>query len=61
MTFRLYDRVDYRWSLNGEFIGKARIVEIYNDGRYRLQQLDGTPFPQGQDTFREGQLRLSSP
>jgi len=59
VALRSQDRVDYRWSPNGQFIGQARIAETFHDGRYRLEQLDGSPFPKGQDIFREEQLRLS--
>jgi hypothetical protein len=60
MPFQVQDRVAYRWSLNGQFIGEARVAEIRRDGCYRLEHLDGRAFPKGQDIFREEQLRPSA-
>jgi hypothetical protein len=44
-AFKLHDTVEYRWSAEGPFVGKAEIVELLSDGRYRLERLDGTSFP----------------
>ena len=56
-AFNLQDRVEYRWSAAGPFVGEARIVELLPDGRYRLERLDGTAFPRGGSIFVEEQLR----
>jgi hypothetical protein len=60
-AFNLHDTVEYRWSGSGPFIGEARVVEIFRDGRYRLERLDGTAFPIEGSIFREEQLRLRAP
>src|SRR4051812_38608660 len=44
-AFNLHDTVEYRWSGSGPFIGEARVIDILGGGRYRLERLDGTPFP----------------
>ena len=56
-AFNLQDRVEYRWSAAGPFVGEARIVELLPDGRYRLERLDGTAFPREGSIFVEEQLR----
>ena len=60
-AFKLHDAVEYRWSAEGPFVGKARIVEILSDGRYRLERLDGTSFPREGSIFAEEQLPLRPP
>jgi len=60
-AFNLHDTVEYRWSGSGPFIGEARVIEIFRDGRYRLERLDGTAFPIEGSIFREEQLRLRAP
>ena len=57
-AFKLYDTVEYRWSVRGPFVGKAEIVELLSGGRYRLERLDGTSFPKEGSIFAEEQLRL---
>ena len=59
--FKLHDTVEYRWSAEGPFVGKAEIVELLSDGRYRLERLDGTSFPKEGSIFGEEQLRLKPP
>ena len=60
-AFDLHDTVEYRWSGSGPFIGEARVIEIFGGGRYRLERLDGTPFPMEGSIFGEEQLRLRAP
>jgi hypothetical protein len=57
-AFNLHDTVEYRWSADGPFIGEARVIEILGDGRYRLERLDGTPFPKEGSIFGQEHLRL---
>ena len=56
--FTLHDHVEYRWSTHGPFIGEAEVVEVFGDGRYRLERLDGISFSVERSIFAEGQLRL---
>ena len=60
-AFNLNDFVEYRWSTNGPFVGAAQVTEVFRDGRYRLQRLDGIPFPKAASIFGEGQLQLHVP
>lgn len=60
-AFKLQDRVKFRWSGAGPFVGEARVVEVLSDGRYRLERLDGSPFPREGSIFAEKQLRLKPP
>ena len=60
-AFNLHDTVEYRWSVYGPFVGEARVVEIFRDGCYRLERLDGTAFPREASIFAEEQLRLRAP
>ena len=60
-AFTPQDRVEYRWSGAGPFVGEARVVEVLPDGRYRVERLDGTPLPKESSIFSEEQLRLKPP
>jgi hypothetical protein len=60
-AFKLYNTVEYRWSVGGPFIGEARVIEVLADGRYRLERLDGTPFPKDGSIFGKEHLRLKPP
>ena len=60
-AFNLNESVEYRWAAGGEFVGVARIVELLPDGRYRLERVDGAPFPKEASIFGEEQLRLKPP
>jgi hypothetical protein len=60
-AFRLQDCVEYRWTSDGPFVGEARVIDILNDGRYRLERLDGPPFPKEGSIFGEEHLRLKQP
>jgi hypothetical protein len=57
MPFTPHDRVEYRWSTNGPFVGEAEVVEVLGGGRYRLERLDGLPLSKEGSIFGEGQLR----
>ena len=57
MPFTLQDLVEYRWSTDGRFVGKAEVVEVLGGGRYRLERLDGTPLSKEGSIFGEDQLR----
>lgn len=57
-AFTLNERVEYRWATGGPFVGEARVVEVLPDGRYRLERIDGAPFPRQGSIFAEEQLRL---
>ncbi len=57
-AFNLNELVEYRWAAAGEFVGAAFVVEVLPDGRYRLERLDGAPFPREGSIFVEEQLRL---
>jgi hypothetical protein len=57
-AFTLQDRVEFRWAADGDFIGEAQVIEVFSDGRYRLERLDGPPFPKEGSIFGEEQLRL---
>jgi len=57
-AFSVNDWVEYRWSVNGPFAGEAQVIEVLRDGRYRLQRLDGIPFPKEASIFGEGPLQL---
>lgn len=60
-AFNLQDRVEFRWSGEGRFVGEACVVEVLSDGRYRLERLDGPPFPREGGIFAKEQLRLKPP
>jgi hypothetical protein len=60
-VFTLSEYVEYRWSSAGPFVGEARIAEVMPDGRYRLERLEGAPFPREASIFAEEQLRLKPP
>ena len=45
----------------GLLSAKARVVEVLCDGRYRLERLDGPPFPREGSIFAEEQLWLKAP
>jgi hypothetical protein len=60
-AFSLNENVQYRWAADGEFVGEARVIEILPDGRYRLERIDGAPFPKEASIFTEEQLRLKPP
>lgn len=60
-AFKLYDTVEYRWSVGGPFIGEARVIEVFADGRYRLERLNSTPFPKDGSIFGEEHLRPKPP
>ena len=60
-AFNLQDRVEFRWSGAGPFVGEARIVEVLCDSRYRLERLECPPFPREGSIFAEEQLRLKPP
>ena len=60
-AFKLYDTVEYRWSVGGPFIGEARVIEVFADGCYRLERLNSTPFPKDGSIFGEEHLRLKPP
>jgi hypothetical protein len=60
-AFNPQDRVEFRWSGAGPFVGEARVVEVLSDGRYRLERLDGSPLPREGSIFAEKQLRLKPP
>jgi len=38
-AFTPQDRVEYRWSGAGPFVGEALVVEVLPDGRYRVERL----------------------
>jgi hypothetical protein len=57
-AFSLNENVEYRWAAAGEFVGEARVIEVLPDGRYRLERIDGAPFPREAGIFAEEQLRL---
>lgn len=59
--FEVPDLVEYRWSDSGPFVGEARVVELLQDARYRLERLGGIPFPRAGNIFAEKQLRLKVP
>jgi hypothetical protein len=56
--FSLNEWVEYRWASGGPFVGEARVIEVLPDGRYRLERIDGAPFPREGSIFSEEQLRL---
>jgi len=60
-VFNLSEYVEYRWAVGGPFIGEAWIAEVLPDGRYRLERIDGAPFPKEASIFAEEQLRLKPP
>lgn len=60
-AFNLDECVEYRWAVGGPFVGEARVVEVLPDGRYRLERIDGAPFPREGNIFAEEQLRLKPP
>ena len=60
-AFNLNERVEYRWAAGGEFVGEARVVEVLPDVRYRLERVDGAPFPKEASIFAEEQLRVKPP
>ena len=57
-AFDLDALVEYRWSATGPFAGEARIVEVFPNGRYRLERLDFAPFSREGSIFADKQLRL---
>jgi hypothetical protein len=42
-------------------LSARRVIEVFSDGRYRLERLDGPPFPKEGSIFGEEQLRLKQP
>ena len=38
-----------------------RVLEVVPDGRYRLERIDGTPFPREGSIFADEQLRMKPP
>jgi hypothetical protein len=59
-AFKLYDTVEYRWSVGGPFIGEARVIEVFADGCYRLERLNSTPFPKDGSIFGEEHLQAKA-
>lgn len=59
-AFHPHDRVEYRWSAAGPFVGEAWITEELPGRRYRLER-NGPPFPIEGSIFSDKQLRLKSP
>jgi hypothetical protein len=57
-AFSLNECVEYRWAVGGPLVGDARVIELLPDGRYRLERIDGAPFPKEASIFAKEQLRL---